>query len=125
MAAGISQTWEGTGTKRKASMRPRPNGRGNPARARPVGARAPASMRPRPNGRGNHHPARFSPCWKLASMRPRPNGRGNRGAGLHIRQGYTGFNEAAAEWPREFPRQGFLRAQYISFNEAAAEWPRE
>jgi len=37
----------------------------------------------------------------------------------------TGFNEAAAEWPRESMPSASGSAASESFNEAAAEWPRE
>ncbi len=64
---------------RLASMRPRPEGRGEPCPPQAderviVGA----SMRPRPEGRGERGRAARRPPGLLASMRPRPEGRGER-----------------------------------------------
>jgi len=61
----------------------------------------------------------------LASMRPRPNGRGNEGTAAMSKQGEHGFNEAAAEWPRESRSVTETHGRWPRFNEAAAEWPRE
>jgi len=65
------------------------------------GRGTPASMRPRPNGRGNSLDRDFCAPNTSASMRPRPNGRGNEPPTSWHSAHLTGFNEAAAEWPRE------------------------
>ena len=109
---------------RPASMRPRPEGRGeqsNPPSC--VSASHRASMRPRPEGRGE--PGRDQHAVKLveASMRPRPEGRGepsrqpdavftqrlqcghdpkaveNQVDDLFVRAGKTGFNAATTRRP--------------------------
>ena len=61
-----------------ASMRPRPEGRGEPRRsASATRLRGGASMRPRPEGRGEPSVCHgITPCPSGASMRPRPEGRG-------------------------------------------------
>jgi len=58
-------------------------------------------------------------------MRPRPNGRGNPARSRRSAARAAGFNEAAAEWPREFGCPAQRPARPACFNEAAAEWPRE
>ena len=60
-----------------ASMGPRPIGRGNPALPRILPQERPASMGPRPIGRGNHYSAKQCSRYRPASMGPRPIGRGN------------------------------------------------
>ena len=67
-------------TRRDASMRPRPEGRGERRRlARACETPPAASMRPRPEGRGEQRPAPAVPERSdQASMRPRPEGRGER-----------------------------------------------
>jgi len=62
----------------RASMRPRPNDRGNCAADAGADRIRLASMRPRPNDRGNAGVARILDGNGQASMRPRPNDRGNR-----------------------------------------------
>ncbi len=59
-----------------ASMRPRPEGRGELRRPLRDLAVFDASMRPRPEGRGEPDEAGKSYLYFLASMRPRPEGRG-------------------------------------------------
>jgi len=65
-----------------ASMRPRPNDRGNAGRHVRADVAAVASMRPRPNDRGNPKITLDHPRSRRASMRPRPNDRGNSDGGL-------------------------------------------
>ncbi len=48
----------------------------NPRRGRPRRGRPPASMRPRPEGRGEHTPPQNDSARNGPSMRPRPEGRG-------------------------------------------------
>ncbi len=62
-----------------ASMRPRPEGRGERPTVRTVSAAVEASMRPRPEGRGEPQD-RYGQALhtRRASMRPRPEGRGER-----------------------------------------------
>ena len=66
--------------ERDASMRPRPEGRGEPAVDRADAELADgASMRPRPEGRGERAvPSADDRAGAVASMRPRPEGRGER-----------------------------------------------
>ena len=61
----------------------------------------PASMRPRPDGRGNQELQEGVKRDTAASMRPRPDGRGNDG--MNILQVFYnfGFNEAATGRPRK------------------------
>jgi len=75
---------------------------GIPAALQRLGQEAIASMRPRPNGRGNVSRWRVAPFDGEASMRPRPNGRGNEARTRKRNCRLLGFNEAAAEWPREY-----------------------
>ncbi len=67
-----------------ASMRPRPEGRGEPVHAvRADQAVAVASMRPRPEGRGELVGLAAGLHGLGASMRPRPEGRGEPVRGRH------------------------------------------
>ena len=74
-----------------------------------------ASMGPRPIGRGNSsgsaHPAASRP---IASMGPRPIGRGNLGIAAKWIGVLMGFNGAATNWSRKSPRghseKGLLHA---------------
>jgi|SRR6185437_1586496 len=101
MAAGIKRPAPIGDVAGGASMRPRPNGRGNEQQRLGAGAPGVASMRPRPNGRGNAQDPLAELLAQRASMRPRPNGRGNRVVVVVASDLVVSFNEAAAEWPRE------------------------
>jgi len=135
----------------RASMGPRPIGRGNPARTRSrrTGSAA-ASMGPRPIGRGNAFKIRISIWIKfsfngaatnwsrkcadnrrrldalcIASMGPRPIGRGNLRPGSRLP-----VKDAASMGPRPIGRGNGTRASRpsvaaSSFNGAATNWSRK
>jgi len=60
-----------------------------------------ASMRPRPNDRGNVRLMADELRHLVASMRPRPNDRGNAATSTSPARSSSRFNEAAAERPRK------------------------
>jgi len=110
----------------RASMRPRPIGRGNEDLFPALTEAREASMRPRPIGRGNMRSTyRYANMDVVASMRPRPIGRGN-GAGVSVPL----LSQCASMRPRPIGRgndyviDGQTRTKG-SFNEAAANWPRK
>ena len=106
-----------------ASMRPRPEGRGEQSRrSRPDVGKC-ASMRPRPEGRGE--PARQKKRRigkRPASMRPRPEGRGERRLGLPLSASdmlQCGHDPKAVENRMKFGRGGLQRG----FNAATTRRP--
>ena len=70
--------------QRGASMGPRPDGRGKPDNARKGRKRGRASMGPRPDGRGKLRRGLDDDSACLASMGPRPDGRGKTDGNAYI-----------------------------------------
>ena len=86
---------------RRASMGPRPFGRGRSATAAPAKPPAKASMGPRPFGRGRWPERGSGPPPLPASMGPRPFGRGRRKCVRAMKTKTIGFNGAATFRPRK------------------------
>ena len=87
-------------TDGRASMGPRPNGRGKYRLLLPCKAPLKASMGPRPNGRGKLRPVGITVIGFVASMGPRPNGRG-KSSGIGVSSPRAGVNGATAKRPRK------------------------
>ena len=136
-------------SRHRASMGPRPDGRGRNDADYRVHWRCDASMGPRPDGRGRHTRTRMDARGRRASMGPRPDGRGRKadgrlsevdselqwGRGRMAAEGGATvgalgmksicFNGAAAGWPRKANDAAHDALRRGSFNGAAAGWPRK
>ena len=84
---------------RRASMGPRPCGRGRFSGFSAQPPDCPASMGPRPCGRGRHEGDRRQGSRDRASMGPRPCGRGRAASGSARRSRWCSFNGATALRP--------------------------
>ncbi len=83
-----------------ASMRPRPEGRGErPGKPDEAAAVIEASMRPQPEGRGERCRARARRPRGWASMRPQPEGRGEPSRRRNSPRGARCFNAATTRRP--------------------------
>ena len=107
----------------RASMGPRPCGRGRPHQARGVGRPRRASMGPRPCGRGRRGPDAPSRRMAWASMGPRPCGRGRPGDPTGGGRPRERFNGATALRPWTARPSRPARATRLGFNGATALRP--
>ena len=107
----------------RASMRPRPIGRGDAILTPTIRKPGSASMRPRPIGRGDAHEDEGPQQGHLASMRPRPIGRGDPASAGAAASSTRRFNEAPANWPGRSIPWNHLMKERTGFNEAPANWP--
>ena len=117
---GAPVRWQG-----RASMGPRPDGRGRSYLHSPALSASQASMGPRPDGRGR---VRGGAVW-VASCFVRQWGRDRMAAEGAWYAGApaaaASVNGAATGWPRKAGRRGATRGSVPRVNGAATGWPRK